>query len=181
MLVALVLESLVVFAAGNHESWLGHKAGGADESNFIEAQVFIPEDTHLVEAAKPLAQPKAAEPVLSKVPNKGQTAKPAPVAEENQTDSGPALSPTHGPVAIYSVAPKIPPFLQENDLNASVVIDFYVSAAGESNPRLVGSSGNEELDAIAIKAARLWRFHPAEQDHHALDSKVRLRIVFEVK
>lgn len=181
--VALLLETILLVAVGTHEQWLGHRAKATDESNFIEAQVFVPQETHLVEEAKPQAAPAKPEATISKDPNKGRVAKPdekvAP--DENKTDSGPKLAPTHGPVAIFSPAPKIPAALQEADLHTSVVIDFFVAVDGTANPRLVGSSGNEELDAIAIAAVKKWRFHPAEQDHHPLDAKVRLRILFEVQ
>lgn len=75
----------------------------------------------------------------------------------------------------------IPAYLQNQELKTSVVIDFFINSQGGVTPRLVGSSGNEELDAIAIEAVKKWQFRPAENDHHAIDSKVRLRIVFEVK
>jgi TonB family protein len=180
--VALLVEAVLLVAVGTHESWLGHRAKTTDESNFVEAQVFVPEQTHLVEE-KPQAAPAKPEATISKVPNKGREAKPEEKAapEENKTENGPQLAPTHGPVAIFSPAPKIPAYLQEADLHASVVIDFFVAADGTASPRLVGSSGNEELDAIALESVKKWRFHAAEQDHHPLDAKVRLRINFEVQ
>lgn len=181
--VALLLEAIVLVAVGTHEQWLGHHEKAADESNFIEAQVFVPQQTHLVEESKPKAAPARREATISKDPNKGREAKPEEKAasEQNKTEGGPKLAATHGPVAIFSPAPKIPPSLEEGDLHTSVVIDFFVAADGSAIPRLVGSSGNEELDAIAIAAAKKWRFQAAEQDHHPLDAKVRLRILFEVQ
>lgn len=180
---ALLLEVIVLVAVGTHEQWLGHHTKATDVANFIEAQVFVPQETHLVEESKPQAAPAKPEATVSKDPNQGRVAKPEEkvASEENKTDSGPKLAPTHGPVAIFSPAPKIPSSLQEADLHTSVVIDFLVSADGSAIPRLVGSSGNEELDAIAIASVKKWRFHPAEQDHHPLDAKVRLRILFEVQ
>lgn len=181
-LVALVLELAVLTALGARDKWLSHRPKVLDESNFIEAQVLIPQETHLVEE-KPKASLAKPEATVSKVPDKGRVAKPEEkvLPEENKTESGPKLAPTHGPVAVFSPAPKIPAYLQDNDLHASVVIDFFVAANGNAEPRLVGSSGNEELDAIAIAAAKKWRFQPAENDHHPADAKVRLRIVFEVQ
>jgi TonB family protein len=127
--------------------------------------------------------PHKAEVAISKVPKKGRAPKPGenPLNEQNQTTSGPPMAPTHGPVALFAPAPVIPPYLQNQDLKATAVIDFFVTAQGGVSPRLVGSTGNEELDAIAINTAKKWQFRPAEQDHKPVDSKVRLRIVFEVK
>jgi TonB family protein len=61
------------------------------------------------------------------------------------------------------------------------VIDFFVDSQGESTPRLVGSSGNEELDAITLATVKKWQFRPAEQDGKPIDAKTRLRVEFEVQ
>jgi TonB family protein len=181
--LAVLIEMITLFVVGFQGHWLAHPSTDLDESRFIEAQVFeIPKEAHLVEE-KPKAAPVShAEPTLSKIPQKGVASKDQrKIEEENQTDSGPKLTATHGPLAIFAPAPVIPSYLRDKDLKASVVIDFYVNAQGVATPRLAGSSGNEELDAIAIQTAKKWQFRPAEQDHKPVDAKVRLRIVFEVQ
>jgi len=60
------------------------------------------------------------------------------------------------------------------------VIEFLITAQGEVTPRLLDSSGNDELDAIAIDTVKKWQFKPAAQDNVPIDSKTRLRILFEV-
>ena len=183
LLAAVFIEALFLTTIGWNSHWLAHPVKTDHTENFIEAQIFeLPPEAQLVEREKPTAHVKS-EATLSKVPNKGREAKPDEnkIQEENQTQSGTQLAPTHGPIAIFSPAPKIPAYLQDKELHASVVIDFFVSASGTTTPRLAGSSGNEELDAIALGAARKWQFRPAEKDHHTVDSKVRLRIVFEVQ
>jgi TonB family protein len=186
LITSFALEALVLTIAGWNGHWLAHPQKPNDESGFIEAQIFqVPKESHLVEVAeKAKVVVRHAEPVLSKAVNQGREAKPdeGRLPEQNQTDaSGTPSVPTHGPVAIFAPPPKIPNYLQDQDLNTNVVIEFLVSAQGQSTPRLIGSSGNEELDAIAIETAHKWQFRPAEKDHKAVDSKVRLRIVFEVK
>ena len=141
------------------------------------------EEAHLTEekhAATPA--PPQHEAAISKNPNQGRKSKPNenPFPEQNQTKEGPPMAPTHGPVALFAPPPQIPSYLQNQNLKASAVIDFLITAQGGVTPRLVGSTGNEELDAIALAAARNWQFRPAEKDHKPVDSKVRLRIVFEV-
>jgi len=180
---AFLIETLLLTAFGWNGHWLAHpQKTEQDTSNFIEAQIFeLPPEAQLTERTKPIAALKP-EVTLSKVPNKGREAKPnETVQQDNQTQSGTQLAPTHGPVAVFSPAPKIPAYLQDKDLHASVVIDFFVTAQGVTTPRLVGSSSNEELDAIAIAAAKKWQFRPAESAHQPIDSKVRLRILFEVQ
>jgi len=170
---------------GWQQHWIAHpqKSTGLDPTKFIEAQVFVapPEPAHLVEEKK-IAAP-VHEATLSKKPDQGRVAKPGeqPDTDKNVTDSGPPALPTHGPIAVFAPTPSIPEYLKSQEIKASAVIDFYVTAQGGVNPRLVGSTGNEELDALAISTAKKWQFRPAEQNHKAIDSKVRLRIIFEVK
>ena len=185
-LIAFLMEACFLTAVGWREHWLAHpqKTTGLDDSRFIEAEVFqVSPDAHLVEE-KPLKQPKARpETVISKVPGKGAPQKPnqIPADEENKTDAGPKLSPNHGPLAIFAPQPVIPSYLRNQELNTHVVIDFLVNSQGHATPRLVSSSGNEELDALALETVKTWQFRPAEKDHKPIDSKVRLRILFEVK
>lgn len=182
--IALLIESAILVAVGTSQHWLVHpKKDTLDSSRFVEAEmVQIPKEKPALTEEKPVTPPHH-ERVFSKVPQQGRKAKPEeknPVEESNVTHSHTQLGPTHGPVAVYSPAPTIPPYLQNQNLHANVVIDFYVTAQGGAIPKLVGSSGNEELDAIAINTAKKWQFRPAEKDHQPIDSKVRLRIVFEV-
>ena len=185
--LALLIEAVIVTAVGIHEHWLAHPIHSEIEpSHFIEAQMMtLPPEKHLVEA-KPIKVPAPHEAVLSKVPNQGRKAKPEDqhLARENVTHSSSEgegdIGPTHGPVAMYNPAPVIPPYLRSTDLSRTVVIEFLISALGTVTPRLVASSGSEELDAIAIDTVKKWQFRPAEQGHKAVESKVKLRIVFDV-
>ena len=181
LLAAFVVEFALLTFFGVQSHWLAHPPKNTDDTKFIEAEVFqAPKLEHLQET-KPVA-PAQHEAVLSKVPGQGKKAKETPpVDEKNQTTSGEkALPPTHGPLPVYAPPPVIPDYLRDKDLSASAVIDFFITAQGQVNPRLVGSSGNEELDALAIRTAKKWQFRPAEKDHKAVDSKIRLRIVFSV-
>lgn len=171
--------------------WFAHpqKTTGLDESKFIEAQMLqLPEVSHLTSETPTYAAHKA-EATISKVAEKGRQATEAEKkaledSQQNVTksvDSGANLGPTHGPVAIYMPSPVIPDYLRNQELNRNVVIEFLVSAQGNVTPRLLVSSDNEELDAIAVETAKQWHFRPAENDSKPIDSKVRLRIVFTVK
>jgi TonB family protein len=180
-LIAFVLEFVILTLLGWHSHWLVHPQPKGDTTKYIEAEVYqVPKMTHLMEE-KPVAAPKAPEAVLSKRPGQGKKApEKAETQEQNQTTGGPALAATHGPVAFYAPTPVIPEYLKNKDLNASAVIDFFIGAQGAVTPRLVGSTGNEELDALALTTAKKWQFRPAEQNHKPVDSKIRLRIIFQV-
>lgn len=184
-LAAMLFEASLILAVGFQGHWLAHPKGTEDDPRFVEAQIFeMPQEAHLVDE-RPKAPRKAARPelALSKVADKGRQKQPGerPLQEENQTQAGPPLAPTHGPLVIFSPAPTLPSYLRNENIKTSVVIDFFVNAQGIATPRLVNSSGNEELDALALATAKKWQFRPAEQDHRAIDAKVRLRINFEVQ
>src|SRR5262249_40464246 len=101
--------------------------------------------------------------------------------EQNQTQSGPTLAANHGPVAVSAPPPVIPSYLEDKEINSSVLIEFLVNNQGVASPRLIGSSGNDEVDAITLEAVKKWVFRPAEQNHKPVDSKIRLRINFQVQ
>jgi len=182
--VAVAFEFIFLTGIGIQQHWLAHPQSttGLDTTKFIEAEVFqIPKESHLTEEKK-ITAPKAKEIAISKKVDEGKKAKPedAKPEEQNQTDAGPTMAANHGPVAIVAPPPVIPPYLKDKDINASVVIEFLVNNQGEATPRLIGSSGNEELDAIALNTVQKWQFKPAEQNHKPIDAKIRLRINFQV-
>jgi TonB family protein len=185
--VAFALEFIFLTAVAWHQHWLAHPQAttGLDSSKFIEAQVFeMPEKAQLT--SKGASVKIAPEAELSKVVGQGKKAKPGEgkLQEENVTHPSPPATPaaaTHGPVAVFTPAPVLPSYLQDQDRSTAVVIEFFVTAQGGVIPKLLRSSGNEELDAIALQTANRWQFRPAEQDHKAIDAKVRLRIVFEAR
>ena len=181
---ACMMELCALFLASTDRHWLTHSKRDAllDSSKFVEAEIVqMPEQAHLVEEKK-VAAPSPKEAAISKRVGVGRKAKPGEntVTDQNVTQAAPPIPASHGPVVISSPSPKIPSYLQDRNLKASVVIDFAIAADGSSSPRLVGSSGNEELDALAIASAKRWQFRPAEKDHQAIYSKIRLRINFEV-
>jgi TonB family protein len=182
-IAAFVLEFVVLTGLGIYDHWLAHpQKQGLDPTQFVEAEmVQVPDEPKLEEKKVNVPGPK--EVTLSKEVGKGREAKPdeKQLPESNQTTAASPLGPTHGPVSIFAPQPVIPTYLQNQNLHTSVVIDFFVTALGAVTPKLVGSSGNEELDALALGTAKKWQFRPAEKDHKPLDAKVRLRIIFEVK
>jgi len=181
---ALALEFVVLTSLGIYDHWLAHpQKQGLDTTQFVEAEMVQVPDEPKLEENKKVNIPVQREATLSKVAGKGREAKPQEkqLSENNQTQAAPPLGPTHGPVSVFAPQPLIPSYLQDQNFKTSVVIDFFVSALGSVTPKLVGSSGNEELDALALNTAKKWQFRAAEKDHHTIDSKVRLRIIFEVK
>jgi len=175
--LALGLELLFFLALGlSHLPFFHNRF---DSANYIEAQILeVPANSHLTgEKTTPDDDEVVFHPKAGRKAVKKETPKPP---DQNQVDAGPSLGPTHGPVALYSPAPVIPAYLRDQNLKTSVVIEFLITAQGEVTPRLLDSSGNDELDAIAINTVKKWQFKPAAQDNVPIDSKTRLRILFEV-
>ncbi len=177
---AVALEALFFIGLGlGHLPFLRNPFNTTD---YVEAQIVqLPPNAHLTGAE---AVKDEDEIVYSHKPSrkkKEEKKEPPKTAEpQNQVEAGPSLGPTHGPVAFYAPSPVIPNYLRDQNLKAFVVIEFLVTAQGTVTPRLLQSSGNDELDAIALKTASQWQFKPAAKDNVPIDSKTRLRILFEV-
>lgn len=147
--------------------------------------VQLPEEEHL-STPEPVEK-KSHEVTISKEVDKGRKAKEEEkkaLADDSQNQTtqskSDSLGPTHGAVAIFTPTPVIPDYLRDQDLKSSVVVEFFVTAQGAVTPRLLSSSGNDELDAIALAAVKKWQFRPAENEHKPIDAKFRLRIDFDV-
>jgi TonB family protein len=155
-----------------------------DVAQFIDAEVVPQEKPHIshLTASKPSVQEKAPTPekAISKVADQGKVDKNAnPMEDKNVTQSDGGAS-TRGALVLYSPPPKLPDYLKDRDLKASVLIEFTIFANGTHVPKLVGPSGDDELDALALTAVKSWRFSPAVAEYKPIDSKIRLRINFVV-
>lgn len=178
-IAAFFIEFIILTAFGWEGHWLAHpQKTGLDETKFIEAEIYQVPKLHLMEEKKIVV--KAKEMAVSKKVSSTKTQSQPQEPEKNQTESGDNFAANHGPVAIVAPPPVIPTYLQDQDLNSSVVIEFFVNNQGVAVAKLIGSSGNEELDAIALSTVKTWQFRPAEQNHKPIDAKVRLRINFQV-
>jgi len=151
-----------------------------DNSNLIDAQILkLPANSHLTGAESVKDEDEVYFNPRHKVKVKPKQEVKKTEAQ-NQVDQGPNLGPTHGPVALYAPSPVIPAYLRDQKLKTSVVIEFLITAQGLVTPRLLESSGTPELDSIALSTVAQWKFKPAAKDNVSIDSKTRLRILFEV-
>jgi TonB family protein len=151
-------------------------------TDYVEAQIVqLPPNAHLTGAEAVKDEDEIVYSQKQSHKKKEEKKEPPKTSEpHNQVEAGPSLGPTHGPVAFYAPRPEIPSYLRDQNLKTSVVIEFLITAQGGVTPRLLDSSGNDELDAIALKTASKWEFKPAAKDNVPVDSKTRLRILFEV-
>lgn len=83
-------------------------------------------------------------------------------------------------VPLIIVQPEIPRHLRQQAMQAVFHALFKVHIDGSASVKTVKSSGNSELDALALQAARQWRFHPATRNGQFVESYLRLQIEFKV-
>ena len=151
--IALGLELLFFLALGaGHLPFLRNPF---DSANYVEAQIVqLPANAHLTGAEAVKDEDEVVFSRKQSRKKKVEKKEPPKAPEKNQVDAGPALGPTHGPVAVFAPAPVIPVYLRDQNLKTSVVIEFLITAQAQVTPRLLDSSGNDELDAIALRTRR---------------------------
>ncbi len=187
--LAVAIETIILFLFGQAFFTSDHVLSSSVMiTQPMEAQLYqekAPSTSHLRSEHPTIASPLSSEPTLSKSPDVGKDVKPSELPVQPQNNQTVAVSPapplTHGPVSMASPSPIIPNYLLNNVLKTSVVIEFFISKEGRVVPTLLSSSENEELDQIALKAAKKWTFKPAQKEGVSIDSRLRLRIEFEVQ
>lgn len=121
-----------------------------------------PEKVVAKEPVKPIETPKAVAAVAPVVPREAVFTAAAPLGE-NQPK------------------PTIPDDLRSDTLDKTFVAEFTVGEDGTPmQVKAVQSTGNDELDRLALEAAKKWRFKPATRDGQPVVGKVRLFIEFQV-
>ena len=112
----------------------------------------------------------------------------APVPEPSPPVPKPAPAPlpiAHIPtlqaaVPLTQPHPEIPEDLRGSELNSIFEGVFTVHTDGSATVKTVSGTGNSVLDALALDAARRWRFHPATRDGEPVESYLRLKVEFDV-
>jgi protein TonB len=98
-----------------------------------------------------------------------------------------AEKPKHVPVYAepeqdYWPQPSIPDDLRSETFEKNFVALFTLGPDGKPiDVKMTQSTGNAELDDIALKTAKKWRFKPATLDGTGVESKVKLTIEFRVE
>ncbi len=129
--------------------------------------------------APPPPAPKPEPPAPAPAPPP-PTPKPAPPPAPNPAPA--PKTPVYTEAEpISSPQPTIPDDLRGEALDKTFVAEFTVEPDGKpSAVKVVQSTGNDELDRLALDTARQWRFKPATKDGEPVQSIVRLHIEFQV-
>ncbi len=133
--------------------------------------------------APPPAAPPAPPPTNTAPPKVAQNPAPPPKVE---APPQPKPEVKHDPVYTDAVPtsspqPSIPDDLRSEAMDSTFVAEFTVGADGTpTQVKVAQSTGNDELDRIALDAAKQWKFKPATRDGQPIESRVRLHIEFQV-
>lgn len=165
----------------------GGDAGGDIENGTGKAGV-LPTESNVGKVGKsdnpaPVTQPQPA-PVPQPAPATrtaaATTPELAPAPEPKPKPHVPVFTDA-APLPDSSPLPAIPDDLRSEALDRTCVAEFDVGADGApSGVRIAQSSGNDELDRLALDAAKKWHFRPATRDGQPIQSTVRLHIEFQV-
>lgn len=120
----------------------------------------------------------AAKPEAVKVAKNDVKPAPEPVKTTAPAPKAPVLTDVE---PTYSPQPSIPDDLRTDALDKTFVAEFVVSASGTpSDVKVAQSTGNDELDRLALDTAKKWKFKPATRDGQPIESRIRLHIEFQV-
>jgi TonB family protein len=91
---------------------------------------------------------------------------------------------THSHVSLPTVVSRVPAVYTEDarksGIQGTVHLTLFVDETGKAQGIHVEHSLEPGLDQEAIKAVRRWRFHPGEQDGHAVRVPVRVEVTFSL-
>jgi protein TonB len=90
----------------------------------------------------------------------------------------PSVPPTQ-PLARDTPPPTYPEALACEGVGGQVVLQVEIGVDGRpASMRLIGSSGEAELDEAAIAAVRTWEFAPATRNGQPVTSKIQVPMTF---
>ncbi|MES1227867.1 MAG: TonB family protein [Armatimonadota bacterium] len=127
-------------------------------------------DAPKVAETKPVVKPVAEAPVKPK-----EEPKPEPKPVEKKAPVFVSAEPIDQP------SPEIPDDLRDAAMDKSTAVMISVTEIGSAGAvSVASSSGVAELDSLAVRAAKKWRFKPATRDGEPVPGRVRLHVRFKV-
>lgn len=115
-------------------------------------------------------------PVVAQSPNPSPNV--ATVQETSPPKSGSVVSSEVG-VCIHAENPKFPREIREKNARGEIVLDATIGTDGSVKDATV-VSGEPTLTGVAIEAVRRWRYVPAIQEGHAVESHNIIRVAYDL-
>ncbi|MGN6807174.1 MAG: TonB family protein [Trinickia sp.] len=131
-------------------------------------------------APPPRVEPSA-EPAREAPSADGGAVQPESV-RPSAADASPASSSVGAAQArlLSQPLPLLPDDLREDAYRAEAVARFAIHADGTTEVRLVKPTSNPRLNQILLEALHKWRFFPAMENGHPVDSQRDVRVHFNV-
>jgi protein TonB len=107
-------------------------------------------------------------------------APPAPVAPPPVVAAPPHIAVISPAQVVANPQPALPDDMRASDLSATFRALFTIHPDGTADVKMIDSTGNSELDQLALDAAKQWRFRPATKDGTPIESYLRLDVEFDV-
>ncbi|WP_236067020.1 energy transducer TonB [Paraburkholderia haematera] len=88
-----------------------------------------------------------------------------------------------GDAAAHSISqplPELPDDLREQAYQTVATARFAIHVDGSADVELIKPTSNPRLNQILIEALRRWRFFPAMQAGHPIESRQDIRVHFNV-
>ena len=169
-----------VLAGGNAQ--VGVPLDNQQEGNATTNPTGTPAPPGPTPAPTPLPVPTATPmPLPTATPLPAPTATPMPAPTATPMPAPTAVPGPSGPAAVETrVDPEIPDDLRGSQYTVRVRVRVTIAADGSATPTLRSSSGNPELDNLAISALRKWKWKPALRDGSPVESTQYFQFVFEV-
>ncbi|MFL9918938.1 energy transducer TonB [Paraburkholderia fungorum] len=109
----------------------------------------------------------------------------APSSEESTSGTRSATSSgdTSGDTSAHAIAqplPELPDDLRDQAYQTIATARFMIHADGSVDVELIKPTPNPRLNQILLEALRKWRFFPAMQAGHPVESRQDVRVHFNV-
>jgi protein TonB len=105
----------------------------------------------------------------------------APTSDQSSTPA--QASPSPGDAAAHSIAqplPALPDDLREQSYQTVATARFTIHVDGSVDVELIKPTSNPRLNQILLEALHQWRFFPALQSGHPVESRQDIRVHFNV-
>jgi len=83
--------------------------------------------------------------------------------------------------ATYAPEPEISSELKEQCFKSCCIAKFLIKKDGSTSVQILSSSGSPDVDEIALKALRHWKFKPATVNGEPVDSSRKIQVEFEIE
>nr|WP_241991757.1 energy transducer TonB [Paraburkholderia sp. RAU2J] len=132
----------------------------------------------MIRAPGPAAKPDATAPQTATAAAPSTSSdRGATTAERTSAESAPGNSPAR---AIAQPLPSVPDELREQAYQTVAIARLVIHTDGSVAVELIKPTQYPRLNQIVVETLRSWRFFPAMQDGHPVETRQEIRVHFNV-